>query len=362
MRKTAGLVASLAIIAASLLGGQPAFAAADDVTVEGSSFAGGIISKCATNYAAAYPNQGTVTYSKSNSGGGRDAFRLGTKDFGLSDIAYTGLNGDNMPANAMYVPVTSGPIAIMYNLKDNGGAAINALKITPEVLAKIFKGQITTWNHTDIKSLQNLGIQKKLDALTNKNILPAYRTSGSGTTANFSKYLHDTTSNFTESSDWTVATGEATPRGTSKSSGADLKTYVAATANSISYADLKDALTGVQIAALRNEAGQFLAANASQSLTFLKEQTDIGTKGNVNIDFTMSVTGGYNASLFTYAIVNTNTTVKPTVGVSVKGANIKKFLGYVLSVCGPAVSKTLGYASISGAVRTKALAVVNYIK
>jgi len=362
MRKTAGLVASLAIIATALLGAPSAQAAAGDVTAEGSSFAGAILRQCATNYSVANPTQGTVTYTNSNSGGGRDAFRLGTKDFGATDIAYTGLNGDNMPANAMYVPVTSGPIAIMYNLKDNNNAPINALKITPEVLAKIFKGQITTWDDSDIKSLQNLGIQKRLAALTNKNILPAYRTTGSGTSANFSKYLKDVTGNFQESSDWTVATGDPTPRGTSKSSGALLKDYVVNNPNSISYADLKDALTGVQIAALRNEAGQFLAANASQSLTFLSQQTDIGTKGNVNIDFTKQVTGGYNASLFTYAVVNTNATVKPTVGVSVKGANIKKFLGYVLSTCGPSVSKNLGYAAISGAVRTKALAIVNYIK
>jgi len=76
----------------------------------------------------------------------------------------------------------------------------------------------------------------------------------------------------------------------------------------------------------------------------------------------MSVSGGYNASLFTYAIVTTNDKVKPNVGVSVNGANLKKFLGYILSTCGPNVSKALGYSQISGAVRTKALATVNYIK
>lgn len=363
MRKTAGLVASLAILASALLGAPTAQAAtADNVTAEGSSFAGAILKTCAANFAGLTTTIGTVTYTDSNSQGGKDAFRLQTKDFGASDFAYTGTNGDNLPTGAMYVPVTSGPIAIMYNLKDNSGTPIAGLKITPEALAKIFKGTITTWNHSDIKSLQNLGVQKKLDALTNKTIAPAYRTSGSGTSDNFSGYLHAITNNFTQSADWAVATGDVTPRGTAYSKGSLLKAGVVATANSIGYADLKDALTGVQIALLRNEAGQYLAANASQSLTFLSQQTDVGTKGNINIDWTMPVTGGYNASLFTYAIVNTNPSVKPTVGVSAKGATIKKFLGYVLSTCGPSISKALGYAQISGAIRTKALATVNYIK
>jgi len=357
MRKTAGLVATLAILASALVGAPTAQAAAGDITGEGSSFAGAILKKCATDYRAAFPSQGLVTYTDSNSQGGKDAFRLQTKDFGATDAIYTGTNGDNLPSGAKYVPVTSGPIAIMYNL-----SGIVDLKITPQVLAKIFKGTITTWNHNDIKSLQNLGNQKKLDALLSKDITPAYRTAGSGTSSNFSGYLKATTSNFIESADWAVATGDATPKGNAYSKGSLLKAGVVANPGSIGYADLKDALSGVQIALLRNEAGQYYKADAARALTFLSQQTDIKSAGNVDINWAASVSGGYNASLFTYAIVNTNDKVKPNVGVSVNGANLKKFLGYILSTCGPNVSKALGYSQISGAVRTKALATVNYIK
>jgi ABC-type phosphate transport system substrate-binding protein len=195
-----------------------------------------------------------------------------------------------------------------------------------------------------------------------KAITPAYRTAGSGTSSNFSGYLKATTSNFTESADWAVATGDATPRGNSYSKGSLLKAGVVATAGAIGYADLKDALSGVQIALLRNQAGQYYKADAARALTFLSQQTDIKSAGNVDINWAQSVSSGYNASLFTYAIVNINDKVKPNVGVSVNGANLKKFLGYVLSTCGPNVSKSLGYSQISGAVRTKALATINYIK
>ena len=355
MRKTAGLLASVAILASALLGAPSAQAAAGDLTAGGSSFAGGILRNCAASYATAFPAQGSVTYTANSSSTGKTNFAAGTYDFGATDFAYTGTNGDNKPANAKYIPVTSGPIAIIYNL-----AGITGLKITPEILAKIYKGQITTWNDTEIKSIQNLGIQKQLQALANKNITPAYRAAGSGTSDNLAGYLHQVTNNFTQSSDWSVATGVGTPRGNSYSSGGNLKTGVLATAGSIGYVDLKDALTGVQIALLRNEAGQYYAADAKRANTFLSQQTSIAADGNVNIDWTKSISGGYNASLFTYAVVNTNPSTKVT--VSVKGANVKKFLGYVLSTCGPAVSYNLGYTPIQGAVRTKALALVNYIK
>ena len=358
MRKTAGLLASVAILASALIGAPAANAAASDLVAGGSSFAGGIMQACATNYAGAFPAQGTVTYTKTNSQGGKDNFRLGTYDFGGTDFIYTGSNGDVRPTNARYIAVTSGPIAIAYNL-----AGITGLKITPEILAKIYKGTITTWNNSEIKSIQSLGIQRQLEALANKNITPAYRTAGSGTSDNFSGYLNDTTNNFTQSSDWSVATGVQTPRGNAYSSSGNLKTGVLNTAGSIGYLDLKDA-SGLQIALLRNQSGQYYAADAKRSATFLNAQSAdaVQANGNVRIDWTKAVSGGYNASLYTYAIVNVDATKPINVGVSVKGANLKKFLGYVLSTCGPAISYNLGYTPVQGAVRTKALALINYIK
>ena len=152
-----------------------------------------------------------------------------------------------------------------------------------------------------------------------------------------------------------------TPRGNAYSSSSNLKTGVLATAGSIGYLDLKDA-TGLQIALLRNEAGQYYAADAKRAATFLNAQlaSAVQANGNVRIDWTKAVSGGYNASLYTYAVVNTNSSSK--VSVTVKGANLKKFLGYVLSTCGPAISYGLGYTPVQGAVRTKALALINYIK
>ncbi|MFM5951102.1 MAG: substrate-binding domain-containing protein [Micrococcales bacterium] len=352
MRKTAGLLASAAILATALLGAPAANAAAGDVVAGGSSFAGGIIQACATNYAAAYPSQGSVTYTKNASQTGKDNFRLGTYDFGGTDFIYSNTNGDNLPSGAKYVAVTSGPIAIIYNLP----TVVN-LKLTPQVIAKIFKGQITSWDDTEITSLQVNTVKTAISRLASKNITPAYRTAGSGTSFNFAGYLAQTTSNFTQSSDWSEATGDATPRGNSYSSSSNLKTGVTNTAGSIGYVDLKDAGT-LQKALLRNEAGQYYAPDAKRSATFLNAQlaSTVKTNGNVDIDWNKSVSGGYNATLITYAVVNTSGSV------TAKGANVKKFLQYVLNVCGPSISYGLGYTPIQGAIRTKAYAVLNLVK
>ena len=354
MRKSLGLVAALALATSAFVGAPAASAATEDnVTAGGSSFAGGILRACATNFAAANPTSGTVTYTASASQTGKDNFANGQFQIGGTDFIYSNTNGDNLPSGAKYVAVTSGPVAFAYNL-----STVSTLKMTPQILAKIFKGDITTWNHADILAIQVSTVKTALGRLANKNITPVYRTAGSGTSFNVAGYLAQTTSNFTQSSDWSVATGDATPTGTSASSSSNVKTAVTNNAGSIGYLDLKDA-TGLKTVLLRNENNQYYAADAKRSATFLNAQlaSAVKTNGNVDIDWTKAVNGGYNATVITYAVVNTagNT-------VSRKGATVKKFLQYVLNVCGPSVSYGLGYTPIQGTIRTKAYAILNAVK
>lgn len=359
MRKSVGLVAALALAASAFVGAPAASAAVEDNVIGGgSSFAGGIIRTCATNFAAAAgtatnPTSATVTYTANASQTGKDNFANGQYQIGGTDFIYTNTNGDNLPTGAKYVAVTSGPIAFAYNL-----ATVNGLRMTPQVLAKIFKGDITTWNDAEILAIQPTAVKNALNALASKTITPAYRTAGSGTSFNLAGYLAATTSNFTQSSDWSVATGDATPRGNAYSSSSNLKTGINATVGSIGYLDLKDA-TGLKTALLRNENNQYYAPDAKRSATFLNAQSAaaVKTNGNVDINWNLAVNGGYNATLITYAVVNTEGKT-----VTRKGATVKRFLQYVLSTCGPSVSYGLGYTPIQGTIRTKAYAVLNTIK
>lgn len=354
MRKSLGLVAALALAASAFVGAPAASAATEDnVTAGGSSFAGGILRACATNFAAANPTSGTVTYTASSSQTGKDNFANGQFQIGGTDFIYSNTNGDNLPSGAKYVAVTSGPVAFAYNL-----STVSNLKMTPQILAKIFKGDITTWNHAEILAIQVSTVKTALGRLANKNITPVYRTAGSGTSFNVAGYLAQTTGNFTQSSDWAVATGDATPRGIAGASSSNIKTSINATVGSIGYLDLKDA-TGLKSVLLRNENNQYYAPDAKRSATFLNGQlaSAVKTNGNVDIDWTKAVNGGYNATVITYAVVNTAGKT-----VSRKGETVKKFLQYVLNVCGPSVSYGLGYTPIQGNIRTKAYAILNTVK
>lgn len=345
MRKTAGLLASAAILATALLGAPAASAADVTLTAGGSSFAGGIIKACAADFTGA-----DVTYTASSSGTGKSSFAAGTFDFGGTDFLYSNTNGDNAPVGLKYVPIVAGPIAVVYNLP-----GVSNLKLTPQVLAKIFSGDITVWNDPQILALQSGATKNALTKLSvKKRLTPAFRAAGSGTSFNFSGYLAATTSNFVQSSDWSVATGDATPRGISNASSSVLKGTIQSTYGTIGYLDLKDA-AGLQVAYLKNQAGQYLLPTANASKVFMNVHTT-NPNGSINLRWSKSISGAYNATLVTYALVRTKG------AASAKGAAVKSFLEYTLKTCSPAKAKGLGYTALTGAIREKALAVTALIK
>ena len=76
------------------------------------------------------------------------------------------------------LPMVTGPIALAYNL-----SGVDSLILTPEVLAGIFAGTITTWNDPAIAAI-NPGV-----TLPSLAIQAVHRAEDSGTTDNFTKYL-----------------------------------------------------------------------------------------------------------------------------------------------------------------------------
>jgi phosphate transport system substrate-binding protein len=127
----------------------------------------------------------TISYDPIGSGGGRDQFIAGGKtSFAGSDSPFdtTELPKATQrcaPGELVQIPNYISPIAIVYNL--NG---VDNLQLSPETTAKIFKGQITTWDDPAIKA-DNPGAN-----LPSTKITPVHRSDESGTTANFTDYLH----------------------------------------------------------------------------------------------------------------------------------------------------------------------------
>jgi phosphate transport system substrate-binding protein len=149
----------------------------------------------------------TISYDPIGSGGGRDQFIAGGKTaFAGSDSPF---DTDELPkatqrcapGELIQIPNYISPIAIIYNLQ-----GVDGLQLSPETTAKIFKGEITTWDDPAIKA-DNPGAN-----LPSTKITPVHRSDESGTTANFTDYLHEAApSVWTDEPDssWPLHGGEA---------------------------------------------------------------------------------------------------------------------------------------------------------
>ncbi|MGH3754770.1 MAG: phosphate ABC transporter substrate-binding protein PstS [Pseudonocardiaceae bacterium] len=128
-----------------------------------------------------------VNFAANGSSDGRNQFKNGTVDFAVSEIEYGLSDGgvvDFPPANRTfgYMPIVAGGTAFMYNLKI-GNTRVTDLRLSGEVLAKIFTQQITNWSDPAIKA-DNPGL-----TLPARKIVPVVRSDGSGTTAQFTRWL-----------------------------------------------------------------------------------------------------------------------------------------------------------------------------
>src|SRR4051794_7627563 len=149
----------------------------------------------------------TVAYDAIGSGGGRDQFIAGGKTaFAGSDSPF---DTDELPkatqrcapGQLIQIPDYISPIAIVYNLP-----GVENLQLAPETTAKIFKGEITKWDDPAIKA-DNPGVD-----LPSTDITPVHRSDESGTTANFTDYLHEAAPSvwtFDPDSTWPLQSGES---------------------------------------------------------------------------------------------------------------------------------------------------------
>ncbi len=176
----------------------------------------------------------TISYDPVGSGGGREQFISGGVAYGASDTPLSEDEGELGkavkrcgPGELVEVPSYISPIAIIYNLPE-----VENLQLDPETLAKIFNQEIENWNDPAIAK-DNPGVE-----LPDTRIVPVNRSDESGTTENFTDYLHEVAPkvwSYEVSGDWPVKGGEAA-NGTS-----GVVEAVTAGEGSIGYADASQA-------------------------------------------------------------------------------------------------------------------------
>ena len=143
------LALAVALVAAVAVGGSTAAPAEKQDTSlsgAGSSFVYPLVSKWIPQLGSAYGYN--VSYAPTGSGAGIAAITSRTVDFGASDAPLT---PDQVTAckGCVQIPWALSATAIVYNLP----SANCVVKLTGPIIAKIYMGEITTWNDAAITKI-----------------------------------------------------------------------------------------------------------------------------------------------------------------------------------------------------------------
>ena len=149
---------------------------ATDITGAGATFPFPVYSK----WSEAYKDKSGVgvNYQSIGSSGGIKQIKAKTVDFGATDAP---MKADEAEKEGLVqFPAVIGGVVAIVNLT---GVKPGEIKLTGDLLAKIFMGSITTWNDKQIKEM-NPSVK-----LPDEYITVIHRADGSGTTFTFTEYL-----------------------------------------------------------------------------------------------------------------------------------------------------------------------------
>jgi phosphate transport system substrate-binding protein len=230
-------------------------------------------------------------YQSIGSGGGIRQVLAQTVDFGASDGPMTDQQLAEAKTKILHIPTVLGAVVPAYNIP-----GVNTeLKFTPEALAGIFLGKITSWNDPAIAKA-NPGVN-----LPNQTIIVVHRSDGSGTTYIFTDYLSKV------SSDWANGPGKGTsvkwPVGLGGKGNEGVAGMIRQMQGGIGYIELIYAVQNkIDYGLVRNAAGTFIKASL-ESVT-----AAAASAKSMPADFRVSITNApgkdaYPISSFTWLLI-----------------------------------------------------------
>lgn len=299
----------------------------------GSTFVYPAMSQWIAGYQQAHPSA-QINYQSIGSGGGIQQVRVGTVDFGASDVALTDEQLKTMPA-VLQIPESAGPVCITYNLPD----VKQPLQLTPAAIAGIYLGTIKTWLDPEIAKA-NPGV--KLPA---GNIVVVHRADGSGTTGIFTEYLSAI------SPAWKSKVGFGTsvgwPVGLGGKGNEGVTGQVNNATGSIGYVELAYAQQNkLPVAAVENQAGKFILPSTASTSAAIDGAKDIiaADPRTPIVNSPASAPEAYPISGLTFLIV-------PKDGPDhAKRSELKKFIQYIITD-GQNAASALNYAPLPESVQ-----------
>jgi phosphate transport system substrate-binding protein len=177
LREWAFAVTTILILIAGVVAVQAQTA---DLNGAGASFPNPLYQEWAAAYEKATGIQ--VFYDSIGSGGGQKAIKEKRILFAGSDAPMS--NSQLLKFGLLQFPMVTGAIVPVFNLEN---IESGELRLTGEVLAKIFLKDITNWRDPEILELQSNSVKAKLP---DQKILVAVREDSSGSTWVFTYYLN----------------------------------------------------------------------------------------------------------------------------------------------------------------------------
>ena len=228
-----------------------------------------------------------VAYGGIGSGGGVRNLRDKIVDFAGSDAFLTDKEMADMNP-VIHIPTCMGAVVLAYNLE-----GIEELRLTGEIIADIFAGNIKMWNDERIKSLNPQAL------LPNEAIIPVFRSDGSGTTFVFTDYLTKVSQMW--ASKFGAGKSVNFPVGQAAKGNPGVASVIKQTRNSIGYVGSEYAFAQkIAYAKIQNQNGEFVAPSSAS--------ISAAASGDIPADTRTSITnsatkGAYPISTFTWMII-----------------------------------------------------------
>jgi len=292
----------------------------------------------------------SVAYDPVGSGGGRTQFVEGGIHFGGTDAP---LDTDELaraqdrcaPGEVAELPLYISPIAVVFNLE-----GIGSLNMSPATVAGVFDRSITRWDAPEI-AVENPDVD-----LPDLRITPVNRSDESGTTENFTEYLHEAAPEawpYPPSGDWPRSGGQS-----AQGNSGVIQTVTEAR-GTVTYADASKVGTlGTARLGVGDEWVSF-SPEAAAAVVDVSPRAEGRTDTSLvfALDRTSTASGVYPLVLVSYTVA---CTVYPDAS---DAALVSAFLGYVSSEHGQAAAaQTAGSAPISDRLRTQVTGILDSIR
>ena len=232
-------------------------------------------------------NGDAVAYGGIGSGGGVRNLRDKIVDFAGSDAFLSEKEMTEMNP-VIHIPTCMGAVVLAYNLE-----GVNELKLSGEVIADIFAGEIKMWNDARLAAL-NPGVTLPAEA-----IIPVFRSDGSGTTFVFTDYLTKVSPMW--ASKYGAGKSVNFPSGQAAKGNPGVAGVIKQTKNAIGYVGSEYAFAQkIAYAQIQNQRGEFVEPSS--------ESISAAASGEIPADTRCSITnadatGAYPISTFTWMII-----------------------------------------------------------